>query len=318
MKSFVLACTLISSTYLMAAESEKLRMAYPSVGTVINGQVGVVLEKTDILKKAGLDATVTSMALGKELKTALLSGNVDVILTSESNFVILAGQGFPCYAIGSLGRGGYVALVASDPRIQKVSDLKNKKVGTIFGISTHQPTLSWLQKANLTHGKDVTLSNVTAIGALRAALAAKELDAIGSFDPWVTEGVENKTSHILKNNDGTLAQEDLDLVIVTSKDYYEKHPEAVKKFKTAIAEAAFNMATNRESVNKQYSALNGLDVKIIDQASKANPNYNAKKLKDIDLSISKRFVKKLENLTEFLFAEKLIKEKININDYIKQ
>lgn len=320
LKSLILSLTVFATlaSGLSAAEAEKIRIAYPSVGTVINGQVGVILEKSDILKKAGLDATVTSMALGKELKTALISGNVDLVFTSESNFVVLVGQGFPCYAIASLGRGGYVALVASDPKIQKVSDLKGKKVGTIFGISTHQPTLSWLQRADLTPGKDLEFLNIAAIGPLRAALTSKELDAIGVFDPWITEGVESKSFHVLKNKDGSLAKEDLDLIVIVSKDYADKNPEALKKFKTALGDATLHMAQHKDEINKQYSALNGLDVKIIHAASKSNPNYNAKKLKDIDLSISKRFIAKLVMLNEFMFNEKLIKEKININDYIKQ
>jgi hypothetical protein len=66
-----------------------------------------------------------------------------------------------------------------------------------------------------------------------------------------------------------------------------------------------------------YSALNGLDVKIIDLASKANPNYNAKKLSDIDLKISDRFKKKLVMLNDFLFNEKIIKEKTNILDFVR-
>lgn len=316
----LLAAVLLTSTVGLAAEptSEKIRIAYPSVGAVINGQVGVVLEKTGILKKAGLDATVTPMALGKELKTALVSGNVDVIFTSESNFVVLLGQGFPCYAIASLGRGGYVALVSSNPKLINVSDLKGKKIGTIFGISTHQPTISWLQKAGLIHGKDVELQNIPAIGPLRAALVSKELDAIGIFDPWITDGVQSKAFHVLKNSDGSPAQEDLDLIVLVSKDYADKNPGALKKFKTALNDATLEMALKKTNINKQYAELNGIDVKVIDAASKANLNYNIKKLKDVDLKISDRFITKLEMLNDFMLTEKLIKEKVVIRDFIKQ
>jgi sulfonate transport system substrate-binding protein len=315
--SAIAALSIANSMGATPVVAEKIRFAYPSVGTIINGQVGTVLEKTDIFKKNGLDATVTSMALGKELKTALVSGNVDVVLTSESNFVVLVGQGFPCYAIGSLGRGGFMGLVANNSTYEKVSDLRAKKVGTIFGISTHQPTINWLKAAGLTPSKDVDVLNIAAIGPLRAALASKDLDAIAVFDPWYTEGIENKSFHVLKNNDGSKAMEDLDLVIVSSKEYAEKHPEAINKLKKSIAEAALHMAKNKVEVNKMYSALNGLDVKIIDLASKANPNYNAKKLSDIDLKISDRFKKKLVMLNDFLFNEKIIKEKTNILDFVR-
>ncbi len=321
MKLFIcisLLAFMLSNEKVMAETNHKIRIAYPSVGTVINGQVGVVLEKSDILKKAGLEATVTPMALGKELKTALVSGNVDVIFTSESNFVVLLGQGFPCYGVASLGRGGYVGLVASDPKITKVSDLKGKKVGTIFGISTHLPTISWLQKNNLNPDKDLSFQNISAIGPLRAALASKELDAAGIFDPWIEDGLASKSLHILKNDDGSLARDDLDLIIVVSKDYADKNPEALPKFKKALQMATLEMAQKKNEINKQYSALNGLDVKIIHQASLSNPNYNAKKSSDVDLKISNHFIEKLETLNDFMLKEKMIKDSVKIKDYIRQ
>lgn len=110
-----------------------IRIAYPALGTVISGQVGTVLQNTDTLTKNGLSADITPMNTGKEMKLALVGNQVDVILTSESNFVVLLGQGFKCYAIASLGSDGKMGLVVNeDSGIKNLSDLKNKKNRNTF------------------------------------------------------------------------------------------------------------------------------------------------------------------------------------------
>src|SRR4051812_2834446 len=65
-----------------------IRIAYPSSGTIINAQVGLIFEKTKILEQNGFSATLHPLSTGREMKSALVSGAVDVILTSEANFVV--------------------------------------------------------------------------------------------------------------------------------------------------------------------------------------------------------------------------------------
>src|SRR5690606_28259218 len=102
-----------------------LRLAYPASGTIISAQVGQVLEKTDILKKHGFEATVTAMGTGREMKTAITADQLDVIMTSESNFVVLRGQGFDGVAFSSLGSAGRVGLMTGvNSGINSIADLK--------------------------------------------------------------------------------------------------------------------------------------------------------------------------------------------------
>lgn len=288
----------------------KLRFAYPSAGTLISLQVGNVLQKTDILKKHGIEAEITPMALGKELKTAMASEKVDIIFTSESNFVVLVGQGFDCRAFASLGSGGDMALVvnAASP-VKKISDLKGKKIGTVFGTSLHQPAVEWAKQAGLTPGKDVTIVNMNSVGAMQTALEQNELDAIISLDPFLTDAQNNKRVRVL-------AKTNIDLIVLVSAKYLQEHPQAVKAFQSAMREAAFYFATHKEEVNKWAADMNKTAPDILDQASRKNKNYSAKSAKAVDLKISSGFKQKLQRLADFLYEEKLIQNKVETKNYL--
>lgn len=307
-----LSFTITAANVAAAPPTRPLRLAFPSVGTLVSGQVGCILLKTDVLKRNGFEAKVVPMALGKELKTALVSGQIDVILTSESNFVVLVGQGFPARAVASLGSAGYMGLaVPVASTVATPSDLRGKKVGTIFGTSIHQPAIEWSRDAGLVPGKDVTIIGMRSVGALQAALAAGELDAAILFDPYLLESVKAGRNKVLKKTD-------LDLVAVASSDYLAKNPGGVPALRAALAEAVFHLATNKEQANGWLSELNGMPVPLIEEASRANANYGATRLSDVDVSISDRLRKKLARLNDFLFAEKELTRKVDVLEFIKE
>jgi ABC-type nitrate/sulfonate/bicarbonate transport system substrate-binding protein len=290
----------------------KIRLAYPAAGTLISGQVGLVMQKTDILKQNGLEAEIFPMATGKEMKTAMTAGKVDVILTSESNFVVLLGQGFECYGIASLGTDGQMGLVVSaSSDIKHIPELKGGKIGTLFGTSVHKPAIEWARQGGLVPGKDVEIVNIGDGGALRAALSSGNVKAIVDWDPYLTDGIN-------KGNYRVLASADLDLIVVTSGSYADKNPTAISRFRAALKEAAFYMSQNKKTVTQWYAELAKLDASFVDQVSQYNKNYNAKTRNDIDISISQKFVSKLTDLADFWNKEGLIEKKPDIASHIKQ
>ncbi|MFH1642201.1 MAG: NrtA/SsuA/CpmA family ABC transporter substrate-binding protein [Nanoarchaeota archaeon] len=290
----------------------KINIAYPSAGTMISGQIGLIMQRTDIPEKNGLDAEIFPMGTGKEMKSALLAGQVDVILTSESNFVVLLGAGFKSYGIASLGTDGEMGLVVKeDSDIYDISDLKGKKIATLFGTSVHKPAIEWAKQAGLTPGVDVEVVNIGNAGGLRTALLLGEVDAIVDWDPFLTDGLNNGRYRILK-------KADLDLIVVMSADYADKNPEAVSKFRETLKETAFYMSQNKKSVTQWYSELSKLEPEFIDQVSKVNNNYNAITMDDIDISIPAEFTVKLIKIANFMYDEGLIKNNPDITGHIRQ
>ena len=283
-----------------AAGSDDIRIAFPSVGTVISGNIGAVLQKTGILKKHGYDAVLTPLPLGRELKEALAADQADVIFTSEANFIVLLGQGVPCRAIGTFGSMGEMGLVVKpDSAIRKISDLKGKKIATIFGTSLHEPAVVWPREAGLDPRHDVELVNMRGMGPLNAAFLDGDVDAIVTFDPYLTQGVKNHDYRVLRKTG-------LDGIVVMSAAYETAHPGSAKKFNAALREAAYYVATHKEETNAWAGALSGMPPALLAEASKVNANYNAKSISAIDLTISPAYRAKLERLGRFFFEEHLI------------
>jgi hypothetical protein len=113
-----------------------IRVAFPALGTTYNGQIGTILQSTDILKNNKLDGKVIPYGTGREMKVAMVAGKEDVMISSESVFLILVGQGFDAYGISSLGAEGKMALVVPvNSTVKEVKDLKGKKLATMFGTS---------------------------------------------------------------------------------------------------------------------------------------------------------------------------------------
>jgi ABC-type nitrate/sulfonate/bicarbonate transport system substrate-binding protein len=286
----------------------KLNFAYPAQGTVISAQIGLILEKTDILKIYGFDATVKGMGTGKELKIAMVSDQADVILTSESNFVVLRGSKYEAYAISTLGSAGRLALVVkNNGKINKLEDLKGKKIGALFGTTVHQRALEWKNKID---SKGIELINLGSIGALSSALEADSIDAVMMWDPYLEDAVRSKKVKILGTSE-------FDLINVMSKSFADKNPKAIEKINAALVDAFYYFINHKDEVNKWYSAISQISPETLDAASKVNKNYNAKRLSDIDIKITPQSKTNLQNVSEFLFNEKVIPIKPELNAYIK-
>lgn len=289
------------------AAATPLSLAYPAEGTIVSGQVGLVLERTDILKRHGFEPKVVSMGTGRELKTALVSGKADVIMTSETNFVVLLGNGFDCYAVNSLGSAGRMALVtkAASP-LSTVASLKGRKIATIFGTSIHQPALEWIEEAGLKGKAEVI--DIPSMGALQSSLVAGTVDGIMAWDPFLESMIESGNYRVLK-------QAEFVLITVASKKFRD-NSDAVSRLNSAMREAVAYLGGHKAEVNGWFSRQSRLSVETIDRASRANHNYNAQPASDVDLSIPAPLRQRLARSAEFLYGAKFVSAVPDISGHI--
>lgn len=289
-----------------SAMATPLRLAYPAASTIVSAQVGLIFEKTDILRKRGFEADVVSIGTGRELKTALVSGQADVILTSQSNFIVLLGEEFPAVAINSLGSAGRLALVAkADSKINGVSDLAGKTVATIFGTSLHQPAIEWTQKTG------AKVINISQVGALHTALETGSVDAVMTYDPFLTELESGNKIKILKDDR-------FDLITVCSRKFAKENAARMAALNEAFKDAVVYMREHRAEVDAWFSERAKLDRTAVERASRLNVNYTADAKAPVDLKISDKFRDKLVHEAAFLLQEKVIRHNPDISQSILQ
>ncbi len=273
----------------------KVRIAYPPSGTIISAQVGLTMERTDIMKKNGFAPELFAMSNGRDMKLALVSDKVDIIMTSEANFVVLLAEGFDAVGVASLGAGGNMGLaVRADSGISSIDQLKGKTLATMLGTSLHRPAMDWTKDAS-----DVKIIGMPNIGAMVPALESGKIDAAILWDPHMTDCVNRGTVKVLR-------QEPLELIAIASRKFVTSNPGALERFQKAFRESVFYFVTHKDEVNRWYGETAKMDVKLIDRVSRANRNYDKTRLDQIDIRISPAFVDKMSRTGQFLFDNKAI------------
>lgn len=148
------------------AWGEVIRAAYPSPNVQFLPAF-VALEK-GIYKSDGLDVELISVRSATVAVQALLGGQIQFILTigpqmpaiwEGMDIVLLAQQ---------VGRPTFSLIVTPD--IQKISDLKGKKLGVSFGGSTYSGIKALLELNKINPEKDVEYVNIPGSGPKVAAL----------------------------------------------------------------------------------------------------------------------------------------------------
>jgi ABC-type nitrate/sulfonate/bicarbonate transport system substrate-binding protein len=152
----VFGLALMVTTCIGRAEAEPVRAAYPSANVQFLPAF-VALEK-GFYKREGLDAELVSVRTAVTAVQALMGNQIHFILTigpqmpavwEGSDIVLLAQQ---------VGRPTFSLVVTPD--IQKISDLKGKKIGVSFGGSTFSGTKALLELNKINSEKDVQYINI--------------------------------------------------------------------------------------------------------------------------------------------------------------
>ena len=180
MRRFFIALLLCMLSPSSQARTETVRAAYPSANVQFLPAF-VALDK-GIYKSEGLDVELISVRSATVAVQALLGGQIHYILTIgpqmpaiwEGMDIILLAQ--------QVGRPTFSLIVTPD--IQKVSDLKGKKIGVSFGGSTYSGIKALLD-ANKISEKEVDYVNIPGSspkvaamkqGIIKAALLAPPAD----------------------------------------------------------------------------------------------------------------------------------------------
>jgi ABC-type nitrate/sulfonate/bicarbonate transport system substrate-binding protein len=144
------------TTCIGRAEAEPVRAAYPSANVQFLPAF-VALEK-GFYKREGLDAELVSVRTAVTAVQALMGNQIHFILTIgpqmpavwEGRDIVLLAQ--------QVGRPTFSLVVTPD--IQKISDLKGKKIGVSFGGSTFSGTKALLELNKINSEKDVQYINI--------------------------------------------------------------------------------------------------------------------------------------------------------------
>ncbi len=154
------------------------------------GAISVIALQEKLFDRYGVAVDGRRFAAGRQIRDAMVSGQIDMGTFGTDTFLIGADKG-DLIAIAVFAHAGRTAhiIVRPDSDIKSVADLKGKKVAGILSGSIFTVFETRLApKAGLTKGSYQAV-NVMGPDQL-SALATKQVDAVAAVEPYVSIGEE--------------------------------------------------------------------------------------------------------------------------------
>lgn len=202
-------------------------------------------QEKGFFKDAGVTVELNVLTGLAERNSALKSGRVDGLAAPVDYFVLSAGNNLETTIVmeidESVGGDGIVA----NKSIKKFEDLRGKRVAFQRGL----PSEFFLRALLQEHGMRLEELNAIDMETAQAGAAfiAKQLDAAGVWEPWLTKATEEGGGYVLAST-----KEYPNLIVdclAFNKDVVTQHPEDVQKIVNAIFRAIDYWKAHEQEAN---------------------------------------------------------------------
>jgi len=301
MKNVFWFALLLFSAGAAAQTPVQIRIAYPSG---MNGQIPVVMERTGIAKKHGLDAQFVFFQYGPPMMEALASGHIDAVVTSLMPVTtFLSRQPNAAVVVASLGRSSYSLMVPKNSTAKSVADIKDKRIAVSFNSDSHLDLLRLLKERNLDARKEIRLLNVQP-NELVLALQDGFTDAIVIRQPQVLK-MQQLGARVVHTWP-------FEFVSIMRAEYLTRNPDALRRYREALREAVHYTATNKEQASVWFGERLRIEPEVVRKVSEDDPNWRGvKTLRDVSIDLSPSVRKRMIDWFEASYEHGMIKGKVD-------
>ena len=283
-----------------AANPKSISLTYVkaplNVPSIVEKKLGL-LEKE--FAKDKIAVQYPEITVGSKQTEAMAAGSLDFAHALGGTSAILAaanGVDLKIIAIYSRAPKAFVVLTKGD-KIQKVSDLKGKKVAGPKGTILHQLILAALAKEGL-KPDDIQFISMD-LPSSAAALMNGSVDAALSAGPDAIRA-EKAGARILTTGEGLV---EATIVTAVRGEFLQKHPELVKRFLNTHNAAIEHMRSKPDEVLAMTAAETGLPAETVKLML---PLY------DFSPTIKPSDIAELKRTQDFLLQNGMLKKSIEI------
>ncbi len=234
MRKLLLAAVLTGALALPAAGQAPTRvrvarLAFPSLTTMM---VDVVKDQR-LDRRHGLELEPLSYGAVSAYYAALASGEVDLLPAGPHVLQKMRLEGVPVRALFTYARLNALAVIAADPAVRAIDDLKGRTIAADMGSSEYQILSIYGRSRGLVFGRDVTVVQAGPPLA-RSQLQAGRVEAAMTWEPSATLTLrDNPRYRVILTGDAawrSIARADgWQLVVVAREDFLRRAPEAVPR-----------------------------------------------------------------------------------------
>lgn len=304
---FLAIVGLLFARPVWAADEGTLRLAYQT-GDI--NTLTMYAQAANLFEKVGLKVTMVAFPAGPAILPAIASGDVDVGWFGEFPIVTGYANGIPLtmIMIDRLNKTNARLVARNGAGIEKLEDLKGKKVAVSIGSTSHQHIVRALKMVGLKQ-EDVTLVNLSPAN-MPAAFQAGQVDAALTWEPNIS--IMQKDGKVIATTESI---GDITGVFLAGRTAFVKeHPELVQKFFAAWEMAMNDGAKSPDEVRQFEAKRLGITVPefsaMLGRMTATYPSFK-EQLTQPYLGapgevMKSRMMAHLQDIGDFLIAEKRI------------
>jgi NitT/TauT family transport system substrate-binding protein len=261
-----------------------------------------------LFKKYGLDAEMVLIGINSNIPAAILSNSIQIGGPTSTVFLQAADGGLDLVAVAGASimnptsNGGIAAFVRNGIAIKEPRDFVGKKVGAPgLGAFLHVLFVKWLVEKGV-DPKSVNFVEVT-FPTMADIIKSGGVDAVLTGEPFVTRMTNAGLGTVGARYGAELARTEPIIFYVAARDWAEKNPAAVKKFRAAIAESAAIVNADRDKASASIAKFTKQPIELV-KATPPNQSEPALKAEQLAWWI------------DVMSSQKMLQTKLDLNKLI--
>ena len=295
---------LAASLFAGAAQAQnKLQIGCTATTDCASAMVAV---DEGIFKKHGLDVEMTLIGINSNIPAAILSGSIQIGGPTSTVFLQAVDGGLDLVAVAGAtvmnpnSNANITAFVRNGITIKEPKDFVGKKVGAPgLGAFLHVLFVKWLVEKGV-DPKSVNFVEVT-FPTMADIIKSGGVDVVLAAEPFITRMTNAGLGTIGARYAAELNRSEPIIFYAASRDWAEKNPEVIKKFRAAIAEAAPIVNNDRE---KSAASIAKFTKQTIELVKSSAPNKSEPVLKADQLAW----------WIDIMASQKMLQSKVDLNN----
>ncbi|HTO60414.1 MAG TPA: ABC transporter substrate-binding protein [Bradyrhizobium sp.] len=261
-----------------------------------------------LFKKQGLDAEMVLIGINSNIPAAILSNSIQVGGPTSTVFLQAADGGLDLVAISGasvmspVSNGNIAAFVRNGITIKEPKDFVGKKVGAPgIGAFLHVLFVKWLVEKGV-DPKSVNFVEVS-FPTMADTIKSGSVDAVLTAEPFVTRMTSAGLGAVGARYGAELNRSEPIILYAASRDWVEKNPDTLKKFRAAIAEGAAIVNSDAEKTSAAIAKFTKQPLELV-KSTTANRSEPALKPEQLGWWI------------DIMSAQKMLQGKLDLNRLI--
>ncbi len=286
--------------------------AYGELDPQVSAQQ-IIADKMGYFEEEGLKVTNHLMTGPDQNASLVANGTAGICFGSVYNNIAVAANGMKVKVLAPLANAGGTQSVVARPglTLNSAKDLEGKKIGVTSGAGVLIAVRNMCDELNVDIDK-INFINLQASDQL-ASLEKGDIDAMACWEPWVGKALDaggtllfSGTTSNLPEKKGDVHWIDFYMTVQVTDDFFNKHPDEVKKFLKALVKATDYINSNTEDAAKIIAKEINID---------ENECLRIMKNNVYSMEFNNQFIEGSNTMAKFMKEMDSIKEVPDFSDY---